>query len=334
MKRRTFLTLMGGAFAWPLAAEAQSRRVPVIGFLNSGSQSAFTGLTNAFRQGLADEGFIDGQNVAMEYRWAEGDYERLPALSAELVRRGVALIAATGGTMSARAARSATSTIPILFVAGSDPIKFGLAASVSRPGGNATGVSIVTTPLVKKRLELLRELAPNITTIAMLSNPGSTSFAFERELASDNEREETASAAKLAGVKLLMLEAGSDAELEQGFDAVIKDGARALVVSADPFFTDRRAAIVELAKRHALPAIYPWRQYTAAGGLASYGPSITEAYRQIGHYAGRILKGANPADLPVQIPTTFELVINMETAATLGLAVSPWLLARADEVIE
>jgi len=334
MRRREFLTALGAGLAYPLAVRAQPRRMPVIGFLNSGSQSAFAGLVAAFRQGLGEEGFVEGQNVAMEFRWAEGDYDRLPALSDELARRGVALIAATGGTMSARAAKAATKTIPILFVAGSDPVKFGLAESVSRPGGNATGVSVVTTPLVKKRLELLRELAPNVSSIAMLSNPGSTSFAFERDLAAENEREETAAAARLAGVRLLMLEAGTDADLERGFDAVVNDGARALLVSADPFFTDRRNAIVALAKRHALPAIYPWRQYTAAGGLASYGPSISEAYRQIGRYAGRILKGANPADLPVQIPTTFELVINMQAASALGLAVSPWLLGRADEVIE
>jgi putative ABC transport system substrate-binding protein len=335
MKRRQFITLMaGGALAWPLAVRAQSPAMPVIGFLSSGSKASFAGLLEAFRQGLAEQGFVEGRNVAIEYRWAGGDYQRLRTLAAELAERGVALIAATGGTMSAQAAKAATDTTPILFLAGSDPIKFGLVASVSRPGGNATGVSLVTTALVRKRLELLHELSPNVSTVAMLLNPGSTSFQFEQKVAAESEREETAAAAQIAGLKLLIVEASTEAELEPGFASVVEKGAGALLVSADPFFTDRRALIVALAQRHKLPAVYPWRQFAAAGGLASYGPSISQAYRQVGVYAGRILKGAKPADLPVQKPTTFELVLNMPTARALGLAISPEMIARADEVIE
>jgi len=335
MRRRHFLSFMaGGMLAWPLALRAQSAAMPVVGFLSSGSESTFAGLLKAFHQGLAEQGFVEGRNVAFEYRWADGDYNRLPALSAELVSHHVALIAATGGTMSAQAAKAATATIPVLFLAGSDPVKFGLVASVSRPGGNATGVSVVTTLLVKKRLELLRELAPEVSAIAVLLNPGSTSFEFERRLGTEGEQEEATAAAQVAGIKLIMMQARSEADLAPAFESAVNRGAGALLVSADPFFTDRRAAIVELAKRYRLPAVYPWRQFVAAGGLASYGPSISEAYRQVGQYAGRILKGAKPADLPVQRPNTFELVINTTTARTLGVDLSPGMIARADEVIE
>jgi putative tryptophan/tyrosine transport system substrate-binding protein len=336
MRRRDVIALMAGgaSLALPFAAGAQSRIVPVIGFLNSGSQSAFAGLADAFRQGLGDEGYVEGNNVRIEYRWADGDYARLPALVTDLIQHGVALLAATGGTPAARAAKAITQTLPILFVIGSDPVKIGLAASVSRPGGNATGVNVVTTDLVRKRVELLHEVVPDISTIALMLNPGSTSFEYERTLAVESEKEETAAAAQNAGVRLIMVQATADSDFEPAFASAIKNGARGLLVSADPFLTDRRALIIALAARHKMPAIYPWRQYPAAGGLMSYGPSIAEAYRQIGRYAGRILKGAKPADLPVQIPAKFELVLNLTAAQTLGVEISPWLLARADEVIK
>jgi putative ABC transport system substrate-binding protein len=336
MRRRDVIALMSGgaSLALPFAAGAQSRIVPVIGFLNSGSQSAFAGLAGAFRQGLGDEGYVEGDNVLIEYRWADGDYARLPALVTDLLQRGVAVLAATGGTPAARAAKAIVQSLPILFVTGTDPVKIGLVASVSRPGGNATGVNVVTTDLVRKRVELLHEVVPDINTIALVLNPGSTSFEYERMLAVESEREETAAAAQNASVKLIVVQATADSDFEPAFASAIKNGARGLLISADPFLTDRRALIIALAARHRLPAIYPWRQYPAAGGLMSYGPSMAEAYRQIGRYAGRILKGAKPADLPVQIPAKFELVLNMTAAQTLGVEISPWLLARADEVIK
>jgi putative ABC transport system substrate-binding protein len=335
MRRREFLILAGGGVALsPLAAFGQSTNAPVIGFLNSGSAAAFVGLVDAFRRGLSQEGYVEGRNVQIEFRWAGGQYDLLPSLANDLVRRGVALIAATGGIPSARAAKAATTTIPILFVSGSDPVVVGLVASLNRPGGNATGVSVVTTDLVGKRLEWLRRLLPRATTIAMLVNPGSYSVKFEREFASEMEKKEAAAAAVDAGLTLFVVEAGAEHELEAAFGSAKKLGADAFLVSADPFFTDRRDVIVTLAERYALPAIYPWRQYAVAGGLMSYGPSITEVYRQIGGYAGRILKGAKPIDLPVQKPSKFELVINRKTAKALGLDIAPELLTVADEVIE
>jgi putative tryptophan/tyrosine transport system substrate-binding protein len=335
MRRRDFLIhVAGGMAAWPVAAGAQSRSTPVIGFLNSGSEEAFAGLVNAFRRGLSEEGYTEGRNVTIEYRWAKGDYDRLPALSADLVSRQVTVIAATGGTMSGLAAKAATSTIPVLFIAGSDPIAVGLVASYSRPGGNATGVNVYTTEMVGKRLGLLRELAPKATTIAMLVNPGATSAEFERKFANELERKDMAAAAQAAGVKLLVAEASAASDLPVAFDQAMKSDANALVVSADPFFNSERAQIVALADRHRLPAIYPWRQYAEGGGLMSYGPSIRESYRQIGVYAGRLLKGAKPGELPVQRPMRFELLINLKGAKALGLDIPPMLLARADEVIE
>jgi ABC-type uncharacterized transport system substrate-binding protein len=335
MRRREFLGLLtGGVVAWPRTARAQAPALPVIGFLNSASEAAFTRFVEAFRLGLNDERYVEGRNVAIEYRWAEGRYDRLEEYAADLVRRRVALIAATGGIQSARAAKAATSTIPLLFISGADPVRAGLVASINRPGGNATGVNVATSEMVAKRLQLLRELAPTVSTVAMLVNSISYTTEFEQKFTREMELKETAAAARAVGLKPLVLDAANKSDLEAALDPALKNGAQALFVSADPFFTNLREQIVALAARHGLPAVYPWRQYAVAGGLMSYGPSITEVYRQIGRYAGRILKGSKPSDLPVQIPTAFDLVINLKTAKALGLKVPPPLSARATEVID
>jgi ABC-type uncharacterized transport system substrate-binding protein len=335
MRRREFLGLLtGGAVAWPRIAHAQSPAMPVIGFLNSASEAAFTRFVESFRQGLHDERYVEGRNVAIEYRWAEGRYDRLEEHAADLVRRRVALIAATGGIQSARAAKAATSTIPLLFISGTDPVRAGLVASINRPGGNATGVNVATSEMVAKRLQLLRELAPQVSTVAMFVNTISYTREFEQNFTAEVELKETAAAARAVGLKPLVLDAAEESDFETALDPALKNGAQALFVSADPFFTNRRDQIVALAARYGLPAVYPWRQYAVAGGLMSYGPSITEVYRQIGRYAGRILNGSKPSDLPVQIPTAFELVINFKTVKALGLKVPPLLSARATEVIE
>jgi putative ABC transport system substrate-binding protein len=271
-------------------------------------------------------GYVEGQNVLIEYRWADGDFGRVREAAAELVRRRVTLIAATGGTAVAKIVKTATETIPILFVSGFDPVQFGLVASLSRPGGNATGLSLHTTELVSKRMELVRELTPKAKKIALLVNPQGVVAKIEtKELEEGTAR---------AGLGSLVLHASADNDFESAFASAMEQGAEALLVSADPFFTSNRDRITMLAASHKLPAVYPWREYAAAGGLMSYGPSITNAFEQIGRYAGRILKGAKPADLPVQVPTKFELAINVTTAQALGLSVSPWMLARADEVIQ
>lgn len=327
MRRRDFIALLGGgAAAWPFAARAQGPALPVIGFLNSASPAPAAPLLAAFHQGLATAGYVEHRNVAIEYRWAEGQYDRLHALAADLVGRKVAVIAATGGLVTAQAAKAATSTIPILFIAGFDPVQEGLAASINRPGGNATGVGVYTTELGRKRLELLRELLPKVAKIAMLVNPHSISTAIERKDLED--------AARTAGLPFLVVEARAESDLEKAFGNTVDQGAGALIVSADAFFTSRRDQIVALAARHALPTSYPWSQYADAGGLMSYGPTLTWAYGQVGAYAGRILKGARPETLPVQLPTTFQMVINLQTAKALGVSVPPFLLARADRVIE
>jgi putative ABC transport system substrate-binding protein len=336
MKRRDFLTLLlGGTAAARLsAASAQSPAMPVIGFLNSGSAAAFARLTEAFRQGLSDEGYIEGRNVTIEYRWAEGQHQRLEQQAAELAHRHVSLIAATGGVPSARAAKAATATIPILFISGVDPVRAKLVDSINRPSGNATGVTVITSEMVAKRLELLRELAPGATTIAMLVSPVPYAAEFEQKLTAELELKETAAAARVAGLKPLVIDATSETDLQSALNSAVVAGADAIFVSADPFFTDRREQIVAFAAHHRLPAIYPWRLFAEVGGLMSYGPNIAEMYKQIGRYAGRILKGAKPGDLPIQLPTRFELVLNLKTAKALGLNLSPLLLARLDEAIE
>jgi putative tryptophan/tyrosine transport system substrate-binding protein len=326
IKRRSFITLLGGAAAWPLAARAQQSAMPVIGFLNIASPRAFAGFVAAFHRGLNAGGYVEGRNVTIEYRWAEGDYDRLLEQAADLVKRQLALIVATGGTTPALVAKNATGTIPILFISGANPVDQGLVTSFGRPDGNATGVSVYTSELVGKRLQLLRELLPRAAMIAVLGNPTGVVHNLE---AKDLQQ-----AADAVGLQLLILEVTAESGFEAAFALGDQQRADGLFVSADAFFTSQRNRIIELAARHRLPAAYPWREYAFAGGLMSYGSSITDAYRLIGEYAGRILKGAKPADLPVIQPTKFDLVINLKTAKALGLTVPDKLLALADEVIE
>jgi putative tryptophan/tyrosine transport system substrate-binding protein len=326
MRRRKLIKLIGGAAAaWPLAAWAQ-QTMPVIGFLSTGSPQSDVFRLAAVRQGLAEAGYVEGRNFAFEYRRAQDQYERLPALAAELVRRGVALIVTGGGSTSTVAAKSATATIPIVFVTGTDPIKLGLVASLNRPGGNITGVSFLVNTLVAKQFEVLHEAVPKTALIGYLVNPTYTN--------AEADTRDVLAAAEVVGQKLLVVQAHTDSELEAAFVTLTQQRAGALVVGADPFFFDRRDKLVELAARQKVPAIYFLREFASAGGLMSYGTSITEAYRIVGLYAGRILKGEKPAELPVQQSTKVELVVNLKTAKALGLTVPPALLARADEVIE
>jgi ABC-type uncharacterized transport system substrate-binding protein len=328
LKRRAFISLLGGAAAgWPFAARAQQPAMPVVGFLNAASPDQYTERVRAFRQGLKEIGFIEAENVAVEYRWAEGHYDRLPALAAELVRRQVAVIVAVGGTPSALAAKAATTTIPIVFLAAADPVKLGLVASLARPDGNATGINFFTAELGAKRLGLLREMVPHAARVAVLLNPANTATA-------EATLRDVQAASGAMGLSIRVLNAGSRPEIDAAFATLEREQAEALFVSGDGFFNSRRVHLAMLAVRHSVPAIYTIRDYPEVGGLMSYGPSLPDVYRQVGVYAGRILKGSRPADLPVLQPTKFDLVINMQTAKLLGLDVPPMLLARADEVIE
>lgn len=324
MKRREFITLLGSAAAWPLSARAQ-KAMPVIGFLDPTSVDTYSPFVEAFRTGLREVGFIEGRNVAIEFRWAEGQYARLPEMAVELVQNNVAVIVATGVTAT-RAAKAATSTIPIVFNTGGDPIKFGLVTSFSRPGQNVTGVASLGKILVAKQLEVLRELVPRADTIAFLVNPNN---AVARLDTSD-----VLAAADTLGEKLIVVEAGTKGELDKAFIAILEQHGRALVVQTDPFFLGQRDQIVTLAARHAVPAIYYLKDYPAAGGLMSYGTSLSDALRLVGNYTGRILKGEKPGDLPVQQSVRTEFVINLKTAKSLGLNVPVGLLNAADEVIE
>ena len=325
MKRRELMLLLGGAMTAPHALRAQQKAMPVIGFLGSSSPDPYAPFVAAFHQGLSETGYVEGENATIEYRWAEGRYDRLPALAADLVGRKVDLIATSGGPPSARAAKNATSKIPIVFVVG-DPVEDGLVTSLARSGGNLTGLSLLVVELTPKLLELLSDLVPRARVIALLVNPNNSNAA--RIIRDVRE------AARAKAVQLHILRAGTDSEIEAAFATLVQLQVGALVVGADPFFYSLRDQLLALAAHHAVPAIYDLREFAAAGGLISYRPSLAAAYRQAGIYAGRILKGAKPADLPVQQPTTFELVVNLKTATSLGLTIPPAILARADEVIE
>jgi putative tryptophan/tyrosine transport system substrate-binding protein len=323
MKRREFMLILGGAMT-ARALHAQQKAMPVLGYLHYASPGPNAPNVAAFHQGLSETGYVEGQNLAIEYRWAEGRYDRLPALATDLVGRKVDVIVAAGPP-AARAAKSATSTIPIVF-ASADPVGEGLVASLARPGGNLTGISALSTELTPKRLELLSELAPQARVIALLVNPNNPTA---ESIIGDAQ-----GAARAKMVQLHILKAGAESEIDTAFATLVQLQAGALIVGADPFFFSRRGQLVELAARHGLPAIYESREFPTAGGLISYGSSLAAAYRQTGIYAGKILKGAKPADLPVEQPTRFELVVNLNTAKALGLTVPPSILARADEVIE
>ena len=328
MKRREFITLVGAAVAGrPLAARAQQPAMPVIGFLHSQSPDTNADRLRGFHRGLKESGYVEGENVTIVYRWAENQIDRLPALAVDLARRQVAVITTLGGTAVMLAAKAATTTIPIVFAAAEDPVKLGLVASLARPGGNLTGINFLSSEVVAKRLELMRELVPAATRVAVLVNPTN---------AADTETtvRDVAAAARAIGLQIQVFNAGTIREIDAAFANLARERIDGLFVSPDPFFNSRRVHLAVLAARHTAPATYAGRDYAEAGGLMSYGANVTDAYRQVGGYTGRILKGAKPADLPVMQSAKFELVINASTARTLGLEIPPTLLARADEVIE
>jgi putative tryptophan/tyrosine transport system substrate-binding protein len=327
MRRREFMALLGGAAAtWPLAARAQQPSMPVLGFLHSASAGPFASYVAAFHQGLNETGFVSGKNVMIEYRWAEGKSDQLPALAAELVQLPVAVLVAAGGSLSALTAKRATTTIPIVFPGVDDPVKLGIVQSFNRPGGNATGVSLFNAVLATKRLDLLRQLIPKATAIAFLVNP--------RNPSTEAQVSDVEEAARASGQNVQLLSASTERDIDTGFATLAGQRADALVVGADPLFQNLRNQLTALTARHALPAIYLNREFPIVGGLISYGIHFPDAYRQAGNYAGRILKGEKPSDLPIVQPTKFELVINLKTAKALGLTLPDKLLVAADEVIE
>ena len=328
MGRREFISLIGGVAAtWPLAARAQQPAMPVVGFLGAPSAAPYAPYVAAVHQGLKEVGYVEHQNVAMEYRWADSQYDRLPALAADLVSRRVAVIIPIGGAPATVAAKAATSTIPIVFNLGADPVGLGLVTNVSRPGGNITGIAMMTLEMETKRLELLHELAPASSSLAILLNPSNAAQAQTQE-------REAQRAARVIGRQVLVLKAGTEHEIEGAFAALVRERAGALLVGGDTFFTSQAVLFVVLTAHYSIPTVYPFRSYVDAGGLMSYGSSLLDAYRQTGVYAGRVLNGEKPGDLPITQPTKFELIINLKTARAVGIAIPPSLLARADEVIE
>jgi putative ABC transport system substrate-binding protein len=329
MKRREFITLLGSAAAWPLAALAQQPAMPVVGFLNAASPDLFAHVVRAFHLGLSETGYVEGRNVAIEYRWAENQYDRLPELAAELVRRRVSVITTGSSTLAALAAKAATTTLPIVFLMGSDPVQFGLVASLNRPGGNLTGITTLNLEMTPKRLQVLRELLPTTTIMAVLVNPTNAPATVETEV------RQVQAAAHTLGLQMVhVLQASTERELDSAFSTLIQRRASGLVISADTFFSGKSVELAALASRHAVPTISPYRDFVTAGGLMSYGGSVTELYRLAGVYTGRILKGEQPADLPVQQVTKVQLAINLKTAKALGLTVPTSLIGRADEIIE
>jgi len=327
LNRREFIALVGGAAAWPLVAHAQQSAMPVIGLLGTISPDRWASRLHAFRQGLSETGYVEGRNVGIEYRWAEGQNDRLPALAADLVRRQVRVIATPESTPAAFAAKAATTTIPIVFSVGVDPVAVGLVASLNRPGGNLTGVTNLNAEILPKRLELMHELVPTATTIALLVNPSNP-------LVAETESRDAQTAARTLGLQLHVLHASTDRDFDTVFASLAQMRAVALVINTDVFFNSRSEQLAALALRHTVPAIFQYREFVASGGLMSYGTSATDVFRQVGIYTSRLLRGESPADLPVQQVTKIELIINLKTARTLGLTVPLSLLGRADEVIE